>query len=648
MANSATATALDSVQQTDSASMDIAAYLAAQENKSLLRFLTCGSVDDGKSTLIGRLLYDTKLIFEDQLAALERDSARHGTNGEDIDFALLVDGLEAEREQGITIDVAYRFFATDKRKFIVADTPGHEQYTRNMATGASTADLAIVLVDARQGILTQTRRHSFIASLLGIRNIVLAVNKIDLVDFSQDVFERIVNDYRQIAATLGFESFTAIPLSARFGDNVTTRSERTAWYSGPTLLEHLETVPIGTDDLESPLRFPVQYVNRPDQNFRGFAGQLAAGQLRRGDRVAVAKSGIETSIERIVTMAADGTDLDLDSAQAGQSVTLVLRDQVDCSRGDMLVAPDRKPHLSDQFDAHIVWFSDAAMVPGRRYLLRTETDLTPVTVTTIRHRVDVNSFAEEEAETLELNEVALCALATQHPIALDVYSDNRQTGGFILIDRMTNATIAAGMVRAVGDGSTDVHWRATDVTQAERAFIKHQKPGVLWFTGLSGSGKSALANVLEKRLHALGLHTYTLDAANVRYNLSRDLGFTEADRAENIRRVASVARLMVDAGLLVIVSFISPFRSDRDLAREIIGTDSFLEIHVDTPLAELAQRQPDMAYRRALAGDLKNFTGQAAPYEAPENPDIHLRTGGRSLEALSREIEAAMKSHGFL
>ena len=526
-----------------SAAEEISAYMAEQEKKSLLRFLTCGSVDDGKSTLIGRLLYDTKLIFEDQLAALTNDSRKHGTNGEDIDFALLVDGLEAEREQGITIDVAYRFFSTPKRKFIVADTPGHEQYTRNMATGASTADLAIVLVDARQGILRQTRRHSFIASLLGIRNIVLAVNKIDLVDYSQDIFDTIVADYQEFASKLGFNTIQAIPLSARFGDNVIGPSANLPWYKGPALLQHLENVPLDSADAARPFRFPVQFVNRPNLDFRGFAGTIASGTVSPGDEVVVAKSGKSSRVKRIVTW-----DGDLEKASEGQAVTIVLDDEIEVSRGNMLVAPEARPEVADQFAANLVWFAEHALIPGRSYILRTETDQVTATITDLKYRIDINTFREVAAKSLDLNEVGVCNISTQEPIAFDSYKSNRSTGSFILIDRLTNATVGAGMIDFALRRASNVHWQALDVDKASRAAQKDQKPAVLWFTGLSGSGKSTIANLVEKRLSSLGKHTYILDGDNVRHGLNRDLGFTEEDRVENIRRVGEVAKLMVDAG----------------------------------------------------------------------------------------------------
>jgi bifunctional enzyme CysN/CysC len=609
-------------------------YLASLERKSLLRFLTCGSVDDGKSTLIGRLLSDTKQIFEDQLAALERDSREHGTTGEDVDFALLVDGLEAEREQGITIDVAYRFFSTPKRKFIVADTPGHEQYTRNMATGASSADLAIVLVDARQGVLPQTRRHSIIASLLGIRHVVVAVNKIDLVDFDQAVFDKIVSDYLSFAASLNFASVTSIPMSARYGDNVTARSGRIGWYSGPTLIEHLETVDVDDAAAESPFRFPVQYVNRPNLDFRGYAGTVASGSITAGDEVVVAKSGKPARVKRIVAHGGD-----LAAAVSGQAVTLVLDREVEVSRGNMLVSPADRPQVSDQFAANIVWFDENALKPGRGYLLRTDTDQVGVTITDLKHRVNVNNFAHEAAKSLEMNEVGVCNLSTQAPIAFDAFAANRTTGAFILIDRISNATVGAGMILHGLRRAENIHWQALDVGRKERAAAKNQRPAVFWFTGLSGSGKSTIANLLEKKLHASGRHTYILDGDNVRHGLNRDLGFTDADRVENIRRVAEVAKLMADAGLIVIVSFISPFRAERRMARELLDKGEFIEVFVDTPFEECARRDPKGLYARALSGAIKNFTGVDSPYEAPEHPEIHLETVGREPEEMVDLLE---------
>ncbi|WP_176477607.1 sulfate adenylyltransferase subunit CysN [Mesorhizobium sp. WSM3866] len=609
-------------------------YMAAQEKKSLLRFLTCGSVDDGKSTLIGRLLSDTKQIFEDQLAALENDSRKHGTTGDDIDFALLVDGLEAEREQGITIDVAYRFFATPKRKFIVADTPGHEQYTRNMATGASTADLAIVLIDARQGVLRQTRRHSIIASLLGIRHIVLAVNKIDLVGFDKTVFDRIVADYGDFAQSLGFNSIVPIPMSARFGDNVTSRSERTPWYSGPSLIEHLETVSVDEAAIELPFRFPVQYVNRPNLDFRGFAGTIASGSVSKGDEVVVAKSGRASRVKRIVAHGGD-----LEQAVAGQAITLVLEDEVEVSRGNMLVSLAARPQVADQFAANLVWFDEQALLPGRSYILRTETDQVSATVTDLKYRVNVNDFAHEAAKSLDLNEVGVCNLSTRAPIAFDPFAENRTTGAFILIDRISNATVGAGMILHSLRRAENIHWQSLDVGKRGRSDLKNQRPAVFWFTGLSGSGKSTIANLFERKLFASGRHTYILDGDNVRHGLNRDLGFTDADRVENIRRVAEVAKLMADAGLIVIVSFISPFSAERRMARELMGEGEFVEVFVDTPFEECARRDPKGLYARALSGEIKNFTGVDSPYETPENPEIHLETLGRTPEEMAEALE---------
>jgi len=622
---------------------EVHAFLAEQEKKTLLRFLTCGSVDDGKSTLIGRLLYDTKLIFEDQLAALERDSRKHGTAGEDFDFALLVDGLEAEREQGITIDVAYRFFNTSKRKFIVADTPGHEQYTRNMATGASTADVAVVLIDARRGVLQQTRRHSFIASLLGIRNIVVAVNKIDLVDHSQEVFDQIVADYAEFSRDLGFTSVQAIPMSARYGDNVTMRSDKMGWYDGPTLLEHLETVPVGAGLDEMPFRFPVQYVNRPNLDFRGFAGTIASGSVAQGDTVVVAKSGKPSKVSRIVAHGGD-----LQQASAGQAVTLVLADEVEVSRGNMLVSPEHRPLVADQFEATVVWFDEKALIPGRGYILRTETDQAPATITTLKYRVDVNSFAHEAATHLDLNEVGVINVSTQAPFAFDRYQDDRVTGAFVLIDRQTNATVGAGMISHELRRASNVHWQSLDVNKAARAEQKTQKPVVLWFTGLSGSGKSTIANVLEKRLFADARHTYTLDGDNVRHGLNRDLGFTEDARVENIRRVGEVSKLMVDAGLIVLVSFISPFKSERRMARDLMEDHEFVEVFIDTPFEECAKRDPKGLYAKALRGEITNFTGVDSPYEAPENAEIHLKTQGRTAEEMADELENWLKDRGYV
>jgi bifunctional enzyme CysN/CysC len=620
---------------------DLQAYLAAQEKKSLLRFLTCGSVDDGKSTLIGRLLYDTKLLFDDQLSALEKDSRKFGTTGEDIDFALLVDGLEAEREQGITIDVAYRFFATDKRKFIVADTPGHEQYTRNMATGASNSDLAILLIDARKGVLTQTRRHAYIASLLGIRHVVLAVNKIDLVDFSQRVFDDIVREFREFAGTLNFASLVPIPMSARYGDNVISKSTKMPWYSGPPLLAHLESVDVETALAEKPFRMPVQWVNRPNLDFRGFSGTIAGGRVKPGDMIAVAKSGRTSLVKRIVTM-----DGDLDEALAGEAVTIVLADEVDISRGDVLAAPAARPDVSDQFAAHLLWMAEEELLPGRQYLLKLGTTTVPATVTTLKHKIDVNTLDRLAGPTLQLNEVGYAKLSVSQAIAFDSYNDNRDTGGFILIDRFTNATVAAGMIDFGLRRATNVHWQALDIDKHVRGELKGQKPTVLWFTGLSGSGKSTIANLVEAALFAEGRHTYLLDGDNVRHGLNRDLGFTDADRVENIRRVGEAAKLFVDAGLIVLVSFISPFRSERRMARELVAQGEFIEIFVDTPIELCIQRDPKGLYEKAMAGQIKNFTGIDSPYELPEAAEMTLKTANAAPSELAEQVVAYLRSKG--
>jgi bifunctional enzyme CysN/CysC len=618
-------------------------FLAAQEKKSLLRFLTCGSVDDGKSTLIGRLLYDTKLLFEDTLASLEKDSKKFGTTGEDIDFALLVDGLEAEREQGITIDVAYRFFATDKRKFIVADTPGHEQYTRNMATGASNSELAVILIDARKGVLTQTRRHAYIASLLGIRHIVLAVNKIDLVDYSEEVFDKIVSDFHNFSARLNFVSQVAIPLSARYGVNVIEKSKETPWYSGPALLTHLEIVDVDTALADKPFRLPVQWVNRPNLDFRGFSGTIAGGRIRPGDSITVAKSGRSSKVERIVTM-----DGDLSEAVAGDAVTLTLADEVDISRGDVLADPQARPEVSDQFAAHLLWMADEELLPGRQYLLKLGAATVPAQVSALKHKIDVNTLDHLAGKTLHLNEVGYCNFALGSALAFDHYRDNRDTGGFILIDRFTNATVGAGMIDFSLMRATNVHWQALDVNKQARAAMKSQKPVVLWFTGLSGSGKSTIANLVEKSLAAEGKHTYLLDGDNIRHGLNKDLGFTDADRVENIRRVGEAAKLFVDAGLIVLTAFISPFRSERWMARELVGEGEFLEVFVDTPLDVCMQRDPKGLYEKAKAGKIKNFTGIDSPYEAPEKAELTIRTVEATPEDQAQAIVRYLREHGYL
>jgi bifunctional enzyme CysN/CysC len=601
---------------------DIEAYLAQHQNKSLLRFITCGSVDDGKSTLIGRLLYDSKMIFEDQLAALESDSKTVGTQGGAIDFALLVDGLAAEREQGITIDVAYRFFSTDKRKFIVADTPGHEQYTRNMVTGASTADLAIILIDARKGVLTQTRRHSYLVSLMGIRNVVLAVNKMDLVDWSREAFDRIVADYRAFAADIDLKDVLAIPISGLNGDNIAAKSAITPWYDGPALMQHLEDVEIDeARRAAGPFRMPVQWVNRPNADFRGFAGQIVGGRVKPNDKIRITPSGKLSTIARIVTKEGD-----LAEAVAGQSVTLTLADEVDCSRGDVIAAADDPPESSDQFETTLIWMSDEPALSGRPYLLKIGAKTVGATITEIKHKVNVNTLEHLAAKVLELNEIALCNISLDQPVAFDPYEANPDMGGFILIDRTSNATVAAGLIHYALRRAQNVHWQSIDVTRAARAEIKGQKPAVLWFTGLSGAGKSTIANLVDKKLHSLGKHTVLLDGDNVRHGLNRDLGFTDADRVENIRRVAEVAKLMADAGLIVLVSFISPFRAERDMARAMLPAGEFYEVFVDTPLVEAEKRDVKGLYKKARAGQLKHFTGVDSPYEAPENPELHIDT----------------------
>ncbi|NCT88459.1 sulfate adenylyltransferase subunit CysN [Stenotrophomonas acidaminiphila] len=614
-------------------SSDIATYLQQHESKPLLRFITCGSVDDGKSTLIGRLLYESKRLFDDQLAALEADSRRHGTQGERIDYALLLDGLVAEREQGITIDVAYRYFDTDRRKYIVADCPGHEQYTRNMATGASTADLAVVLVDARKGLLQQTRRHSYIISLLGIGQVVLAVNKMDLVGYDPAVFERIAAEYAALAAQMGIAHVQAIPLSALEGQNLSTRSALMPWYDGPTLIEHLDTVAIAGHDGGGGLRLPVQWVNRPHQDFRGFAGTLAAGQVRAGDAVVVLPSARRSTVREVL-----GPDGPLDVARAGQAVTLVLADEIDVSRGDVIAAAGDPPEVADQFAAHVLWMDDAALLPGRPYWLQIGSRSVAASVSEIKHRIDVNTQDKLAAKRLELNEVGYCNLSLDEPIAFEPYARNRVLGGFILIDRQSNATVAAGTLDFALRRAGNVHWQHLDVDPAARARIKGQTPRVLWFTGLSGAGKSTIANQVEKRLHARGCHTFLLDGDNVRHGLNRDLGFTDEDRVENIRRVAEVARLMVDAGLIVLVSFISPFRAERQMARERFAPGEFVEIFVDVPLEVAESRDVKGLYRKARAGQIPNFTGIDSPYEPPQAPELHLYADGEALDAMADQV----------
>jgi bifunctional enzyme CysN/CysC len=601
---------------------DIDAYLRVHQHKSLLRFITCGSVDDGKSTLIGRLLYDSKMIFEDQLATLESDSKRMGTQGQEIDFALLVDGLAAEREQGITIDVAYRFFATEKRKFIVADCPGHEQYTRNMVTGASTADLAVILIDARKGVLVQTRRHSYLVKLLGIRNIVLAVNKMDLIDYDQAKYDAIVAEYTAFANSVGISDFTAMPMSGFKGDNITERSVHMPWYAGQPLIGHLETVALDNDlDQAKPLRMPVQWVNRPNLDFRGFSGQIATGILRPGDAIRVLPSGKTSTVTKIVTL-----DGELSEAVAGQSVTLCFADEIDCSRGDVIAAADNPPEVSDQFESTIVWMADEALVPGRAYWLKLGTQMVSATVQSPKFTINVNNMEHMAAKTLELNAIGVAEISTDKPIVFEPYTNNHVLGGYILIDKITNATVAAGMLHFSLRRAQNVHWQATDISREAHAALKNQKAKILWFTGLSGSGKSTIANEVEKTLNLLNRHTFLLDGDNIRHGLNRDLGFTETDRIENIRRVGEVAKLMADAGLIVLTAFISPFRAERDMVRAMMPEGEFVEIFVDTPLEVAEARDVKGLYKKARAGQLKNFTGIDSPYEPPEKPDIRVNT----------------------
>jgi bifunctional enzyme CysN/CysC len=615
---------------------DIDAYLIQHQNKTLLRFITCGSVDDGKSTLIGRLLYDSKMIFEDQLAALAADSKRIGTQGQNIDFALLVDGLAAEREQGITIDVAYRFFATDRRKFIVADTPGHEQYTRNMVTGASTADLAVILIDARKGVLTQTRRHSYLVHLIGIKRLVLAVNKMDLIGFDQARYDAIVADYRKFADSIGVAAFVPIPISSLGGDNITLLSTNTPWYRGPTLLEHLETVEIDITSAQlRPFRMPVQWVNRPNLDFRGFAGLICDGQIRPGDAVRVLPSGRTTTVSRIVTLGAD-----LEVAAAGQSVTLTLADDVDCSRGDVLAAADNPPEAADQFEASVVWMADEPLLPGRPYWLKLATQVVTATIHSPKYQVNVNTLEHLAAKTLGLNAIGVANLSVDKPLVFQSYEKSRDLGGFILIDKISNATVAAGMLHFALRRSSNVHWQALDVDREAHARLKHQRPRLLWFTGLSGAGKSSIANLVQKKLYALGKHSFLLDGDNIRHGLNKDLGFTDADRVENIRRIGEVARLMTDAGLIVLTAFISPFRAERRMVRGMSQPGEFIEIYVETSLAVAEQRDVKGLYKKARAGELKHFTGIDSPYEPPEHPEIRVDTENTSADQAAEEIVA--------
>jgi bifunctional enzyme CysN/CysC len=617
--------------------------LDSTEAHPALRILTCGSVGDGKSTLIGRLLYEQNLIFDDHLAALDRDSKKHGSAGEDIDLALLLDGLEAEREQGMTFDVAYRYFTSKRRAFVVADTPGREQYTRNMVTGASNAELAVLLVDARKGLLSQTRRHAIIANLLGIRYVVLAVNKIDLVDFDRVVFEQISARFSDFAGGLGFTAITAIPISARYGDNVSSPSKRTPWYAGPHLLEYLETVDVEDDRARKPFRMPVQWVNRSDSEFRGFAGTIASGSASVGDDIVVLPSGQTTKIKKIA-----GAGGDLDAAQARDSVTVTLADEIDIGRGDMLAALRDRPQIADQFVAHLVWMSSEQLFPGRSYMLKINGSTIAATVTELKHQIDVNTLSKLAAKTLGLNEVGVCNLSVARPVAFDAYVDNRETGAFILIDRYSNETVAAGMIDFALRRATNIHHQNLTVSKVERSRLMRHRPAVLWFTGLPSAGKSTIANLVESALHARGAHTIILDGDNVRHGLNRDLGFTESDRVENIRRIGEVAKLMTDAGLIVLCSFISPFRAERRMVRELLDSNEFIEVFVDTPLDECIARDPKGLYRRALAGEIKNFTGVDQPYEVPENPELRLLAGGKEAEQLASDVIDALLARKIL
>ena len=615
-------------------STDIDSYLKSHEEKSLLRFITCGSVDDGKSTLIGRMLYESQMLFDDQLSALKNDSKKLGTQGDEIDFALLVDGLAAEREQGITIDVAYRFFSTDKRKYIVADTPGHEEYTRNMATGASTADVAIILIDAKQGVLTQTRRHSFIVSMVGVKKVLLAVNKLDLVDYSEDVYRQIVSDYSDFAeSALNIESITAVPISALLGDNVVERSENTPWYNGETIMQYLENTEVQNQRKQASFRMPVQWVNRPNPNFRGFSGLIASGETKIGDKVRLHPGGKESTIESIVTWKGE-----LQQASAGQSVTITLNDEIDVSRGDIIATPTDPCGESDQFQSRILWMSADAMIPGRQYIFKSNTQSATLTLGKLKHRIEVNTLDHLPAKTLELNEIGVCNISLDKRIAYDSYDNNQTLGGFIVIDRLTNNTVGMGLIDFALHRSENIHWQKMDVSKESRAEQKSQTPKIIWFTGLSGSGKSSIANILEKKLQALGKHTITLDGDNMRHGLNRDLGFTAADRVENIRRVGEVAKLMVNSGLICITSFISPFESERKMARSLVSENEFIEVFIDTPLSVCEERDVKGLYAKARSGQIPNFTGISSPYEPPEKPEIRIDTTKLSAEAAANQI----------
>jgi len=632
----------------DLISNDIEEYLTSHQYKSLLRFITCGSVDDGKSTLIGRLLYESHMVFEDHLAQLEADSAKVGTQGTDLDFALLLDGLTAEREQGITIDVAYRFFSTEKRKFIVADTPGHEQYTRNMVTGASTADVAVLMVDARRGILTQTRRHSYLVSLLGIKKIIVAINKMDLVDYSAEVFDEIKSEFGEFAAQIDMQDITYIPVSALKGDNIVDHSEAMPWYDGPTLMTYLEDVPVDDDVADGPFRMPVQWVNRPNLDFRGFSGRIVGGSIKPGDSIRVLPAGTVSTVDRLVTM-----DGDLDEAVAGQSVTITLTDEIDASRGDLICAADSPAEVADQFEGHVVWMHEKEMLPGRPYLIKVGTRTVGVTIANPKYRVDVNTLEHLAANTLELNEIGVCNLSLDRPIPFDAYpannrQGNRDTGSFIIIDKLTQNTVGAGMLHFALRRSHNIHWQDVQVDKAARAEQNNHKPGVVWFTGLSGSGKSTIANIVESKLHALGVRTYLLDGDNVRHGLNRDLGFTDVDRVENIRRIAEVSGLMVDAGILVLASFISPFRAERQLARDRVEDGEFIEVHVDTPIDVAEERDPKGLYAKARSGELTNFTGIDSPYEVPGSPELRIDSTTTDPETAADMIIDDLRTKGII
>jgi bifunctional enzyme CysN/CysC len=629
--------------ETLSPAVDATAWLEAQAHVELLRFITCGSVDDGKSTLIGRLLYESRMLFDDQLAMLETDSKRDGTQGDELDFALLVDGLAAEREQGITIDVAYRFFSTERRKYIVADTPGHEQYTRNMVTGASTADLAIILVDARKGILLQTRRHSYLVALLGIERIVLAINKMDLIGYSEPAFRRIERDYGEFAALIGLANIVAIPVSALRGDNVTEPAATMPWYRGPTLMQHLESVPVGAARSAQPFRMPVQWVNRPNPEFRGFAGLIVGGTVRVGDPLCVLPSGLVSRVARILTPQGERP-----KAVAGQSITLTLEDDIDVSRGDLLSAADAPAGVAEQFEAMIVWMSAEPLLIGRPYLLKSGARTVTANIVRLEYKINVGTLERHPARGLELNEIGMATLRLDQPLAFDPYSHNRDTGGFILIDRLSNNTVGAGLLQAAAIASSNVHWQSLDVDQSWRAAQKNQRPCVLWLTGLSGAGKSTIANVVERKLVGLGRHTYLLDGDNLRHGLNRDLGFDEADRSENVRRVAEVARLMLDAGLIVLVCLISPYRIERARARALFADGEFCEVYINTSLAEAERRDPKGLYRKARAGELRQFTGIDAPYEPPEHPEISIQTLEVTAEQAAEQIVAYLQRSGVI